>query len=191
MYEKTLGFLYINFKINYCILRKGALLYTQPYNTQPFTEGDLLMQNQIFLQDQLQKILDTRAKAIGITTSAFITDFLTQSFKDELNGIPDKSYIDLYTELREAVIGYKNTLKSGDKFTLRDVDYYKNLSATTVSGTHSIPAATRARLGRSLNEDIRLNKSPEFADVKRALTKSGKPAFSKANNTSAAIYEKI
>lgn len=149
------------------------------------------MQNHIFLQDQLQKILDTRAKAIGITTSAFITDFLTQSFKEELSGIPDKSYSDLYTELREAVIEYKNTLKAGDKFTLHDVDYYKNLSVTTVSGTHPIPAGTRARLGRSLNEDIRLNKSPEFADVKRALTKSGKPAFSKANNTSAAIYEKI
>jgi hypothetical protein len=149
------------------------------------------MQNQIFLPDQLQNVLDTKATAIGITTSAFITDFLTQSFKDELNGIPDKSYIDLYTELRQAVIDYKNTLNPGDKFTLRDVDYYKNLSVTTVSGTHSIPAATRARLGRSINEDIRLNKSPEFADVKRAVTKSGKLAFSKANNTSAAIYEKI
>lgn len=149
------------------------------------------MQNQVFLPEQLQTILDAKATAIGITTSAFITDFLTQSFKDELNNVPDKSYIELYTELREAVIKYKNTLNPGDRFTLRDVPFYKELSVTTVSGTHSIPAATRARLGRSLNEDIRLNKSPEFADVKRAVTKSGKPAFNKANNTSAAIYEKI
>lgn len=149
------------------------------------------MQNQIFLPDQLQHILDSKANAIGITTSAFITDFLTQSFKDELNGIPNKSYIQLYTELREAVIAYKKDLNSGDRFTLRDVPYYRNLSATKVSGTHSIPAATRARLGRSINEDIRLNKSPEFSDITRALTKNGKPAFRKADNTSAAVYVKL
>lgn len=149
------------------------------------------MQNNIFLPDQLQTVLDKKATAIGITTAAFITDFLTQSFKDELNGIPKKSYIDLYSELRQAVIDYKNTLNSGDKFTLRDVEYYKNLSITAVNEKHIVPAGTRARLGRSINEDIRLNKSSEFADVKRTVTKSGKPAFSKAGNTSAAIYEKI
>lgn len=149
------------------------------------------MQNNIFLPDQLQTVLDKKATAIGITTAAFITDFLTQSFKDELNGIPKKSYIDLYSELRQAVIDYKNTLNSGDKFTLRDVEYYKNLSITAVNEKHIVPAGTRARLGRSINEDIRLNKSCEFADVKRTVTKSGKPAFSKAGNTSAAIYEKI
>lgn len=149
------------------------------------------MQNTIFISDELQSILDTKSSAIGITTAAFISNFLTESFKDELNGVPQKSYVDLYTELRQAVIDYKNTLAPGTKFTLRDVDYYKNLSVTTTNETHAIPAAIRARLGRSINEDIRLNKSPEFANVKRAVTKSGKPAFSKAHNTSAAIYEII
>jgi hypothetical protein len=149
------------------------------------------MQNNIFLPDQLQAVLDQKATSIGITTAAFITDFLTQSFKDDLNGVPQKSYIELYSELRQAVIQYKKTLNSGDKFTLRDIEYYKNLSITAVNGTHIVPAGIRARLGRSINEDIRLNKSPEFADVKRAVTKSGKLAFDKSGNTSAAIYEKI
>ena len=149
------------------------------------------MQKIIFLSESLQKILDEKAEKIGITTAAFITDFLTQAFKYELNGIPEKSYVDLNSELKRAVIEYKNALAPGDKFTLRDVEYYKNLSVTTVSGTHAIPVATRARLGRSINEDIRKHKSSEFADAERAMTKTGKPAFSKKDKTSAAIYVKI
>ena len=62
---------------------------------------------------------------------------------------------------------------------------------STVNGTHAVPAGIRARLGRSFNEDIRFKKTPEFSNIKRSVTKSGKPAFSKANNTSAAIYEII
>lgn len=149
------------------------------------------MQNNIFLSDDLQLVLDRKAAAIGITTAAYISDFLEQSFKDELNGVPQKSYVTLYTELRKAVIDYKNTLNAGDKFTLHDIPYYRELRVTTVNGTHAVPSAIRARLGRSINKDIKLNKTPDFADVRRALTKSGKPAFNKANNTSAAIYEKI
>lgn len=149
------------------------------------------MKNTIFLPDNLQNILDKKATNIGITTSAYITDFLTQSFKNELNGVPTKPYATLYSELRQAVINYKNTLNPGDKFTLRDIPYYANLSVTTVNTNHSIPAAIRARLGRSINEDIRLNKTPDFKDVERALTKSGKPAFDKSNNSSAAVYVKI
>lgn len=149
------------------------------------------MQNTIFLSEQLQYLVDQKAAAIGITTSAYITDFLTEAFRDELNGVPAKSYVTLYQELKEAVIAYKNTLKPGDKFTLRDIPYYANLSITTIEGTQVIPAGIRARLGRSINEDIRFNKTHDFSDVKRAVTKSGKPAFSKADNTSAAIYEKI
>lgn len=149
------------------------------------------MQNVIFISDELQKILDNKANEVGITTASYISDFLEQSFKDELNEVPQKSYVDLYTELKQAVIDYKNALKPGEKFTLHDVPYYKNLSVTIVNKTHAIPSGIRARLGRSINEDIRLNKSDDFKDVERALTKTGKPAFSKANNTSAAIYVKI
>lgn len=151
------------------------------------------MQNTIFLSDALQTVLDSKASTIGISTAAFITDFLTESFKDELNNVPSKSYATLYLELKDAVLDYikSNNLQSGDKFTLRDVQYYENLCFTTVNDTHAVPAGIRARLGRSFNEDIRFKKTPEFSNIKRALTKSGKPAFSKANNTSAAIYEII
>ena len=41
------------------------------------------MQNIIFLSSELQAVLDSKASTIGITTPAFITDFLTESFKDE------------------------------------------------------------------------------------------------------------
>lgn len=113
------------------------------------------------------------------------------AFSDKLNNIPSKSYTQLYTELRAEVVAYKNTLSSGDKFTLRDVDYYKKLSITNANGTHLVPSGIRARLGRSINSDIRLSGSPDFKDVKRALTKTGKPAFMKKSNTNAAIYEKL
>lgn len=151
------------------------------------------MQNTIFLSDDLQAILDSKAAKIGITTAAYITDFLTEAFRDELNNVPSKSYSTLYLELKKAVSEYirDNNLKKGDRFTLRDIPYYENLSFTTVHGTQVVPAAIRARLGRSFNEDVRSRKSLEFANIGRALTKSGKPAFSKANNTSAAIYEII
>lgn len=151
------------------------------------------MQNSVFLPDDLQKVIDSKAALIGITTSAFITDFLREAFKDELNSVPSKSYATLYLELKDAILNYiaSNNLKSGDKFTLRNIPYYANLSFTTVNGTHAIPAGIRARLGRSFNEDVRFNKTPQFSNIKRALTKSGKPAFSKADNTSAAVYEII
>jgi len=149
------------------------------------------MQNNIFLSDDLQTVLDRKSSAIGITTAAFITDFLEQSFKDELNGVPSKSYVQLYSELRASIINYTNTLNSGSKFTLHDVPYYKNLGVTAVVGTHSIPTALRARLGRSFNDEIRVKKPTDLNRIKRAVTKSGKPAFDKSGNTSAAIYEII
>lgn len=62
---------------------------------------------------------------------------------------------------------------------------------TTVNGTHSISSALRARLGRSINEDIRLQKTKDFKDVRRAVTKTGKLAFRTVDNTKAAVYEKI
>ena len=96
------------------------------------------MQNVIFISEELQSIIDKKAEAIGITTSAYISDFLENSFKNELNGVSQKSYVELYSELRQAVIDYKNTLEHGKKFTLRDVPYYAELSVTTVNGTHSI-----------------------------------------------------
>lgn len=149
------------------------------------------MQNVIFISEELQSVIDKKAEAIGITTSAYISDFLENSFKNELNGVPQKSYVELYSELRQAVIDYKNTLEHGKKFTLRDVPYYAELSVTTVNGTHSISSALRARLGRSINEDIRLQKTKEFKDVRRAVTKTGKLAFRTVDNTKAAVYEKI
>lgn len=62
------------------------------------------------------------------------------------------------------------------------------MSFITVNGTHVVPAGIRARLGRSFNKDICFKKTPEFSNIKRTVTKSGKPAFSKANNTSVAIF---
>ena len=50
------------------------------------------MQNVIFISEELQSIIDKKAEAIGITTSAYISDFLENSFKNELNGVPQKSY---------------------------------------------------------------------------------------------------
>ena len=150
------------------------------------------MRNEIFLPDDLQNVVDRKAAKIGLSTAAYITDFLMNAFKDELNAVPSKSYSQLYSELREAVIDYKNNkLKSGDKFTLKDVPYYRDLSIVNADGTHIVPSGIRARLGRSINSDIRFNGSPDFADVKRALTKNGKPAFMKKDNSNAAIYEKL
>ena len=51
------------------------------------------MQNVIFISEELQSIIDKKAEAIGITTSAYISDFLENSFKNELNGVPQKSYV--------------------------------------------------------------------------------------------------
>jgi len=149
------------------------------------------MKNEIFLSDDLQKIVDRNAAEIGITTSAYLADLLTTQFKDELNNVPDKSYAQLYSELKIAVINYKNGLNVGDKFTLRDVPYYRDLSHSRVNGTHTIPSGLRARLGRSINADIRLSGDINFADVKRATTKNGKPAFKKDNGSNAAVYEKF
>lgn len=162
------------------------------------------MQNIIFLPDDLQTLVDTKATNIGLTTAAFITDILTEAFKDELNNLPSKSYSALYTELKDAVVEYVKKHKKGDRFTLRDIPYYADLGFTTINKTHSIPSSIRARLGRSFNEDVRFSKSPELKDIqanangnlksevlniKRAVTRSGKLAFSKADNTRAAIYE--
>jgi hypothetical protein len=72
------------------------------------------MQNTIFLSDQLQQILDRKADSIGISTAAYITDVLENTFKDELHGVTKKSFVTLYTELRNAVIDYKNSLQEID-----------------------------------------------------------------------------
>ena len=50
------------------------------------------MQNTIFISDELQQILDSKAADIGITTAAYITDVLENTFKDELHGVTKKSF---------------------------------------------------------------------------------------------------
>ena len=148
------------------------------------------MKNEIFINDELQQILDGKAANSHITTPAFITDILMNLFRDELNHVPTKSYSQLYSELRTAVIDYKNKLATGIKFTLHDVPYYKDLSIVNPVGCEIIPAGIRARLGRSIRDDIVKSGSPDFADIERAYTKNGNPAFCKTNNSNAAIYIK-
>lgn len=146
------------------------------------------MQNTIFISDELQQILDRKAANIGISTAAYITDILENTFKDELHGVTKKSFATLYTELRNAVIDYKNTLNPGDRFTLRDVPYYAELSSVELHGTHIVPKGLRVRLGRSINEAISKRDDPAFNDVERTHTKSGKLAFDTNGNSKAAIY---
>lgn len=148
------------------------------------------MKNEIFINDELQQILDDKAANSHITISAFITDILMNVFKDELNHVPTKSYSQLYSELRTAVIDYKNKLVAGTKFTLHNVPYYKELSIVNPVGSEIIPAGTRARLGRSIRDDIVKSDSPDFEDFERVYTKNGNPAFCKTNNSNAAIYIK-
>lgn len=148
------------------------------------------MRNDIFLSDELQTIIDNRAKAIGLTTSAFITDLLENAFRDELTGIADKSYSTLYSELKVSAREYINSLSPGDSFTLRDVPYYKDMGIAGVVTTHIVPAAIRARLGRSFNNEVS-SSTGDFSDVKRATTRSGKLAFKKVDGSSAAVYVKL
>lgn len=148
------------------------------------------MKNTIFVSDELQKILDKRAADIGISTSAYITDILEKTFQNEIQGTTKKTFTDLYMELRDAVIEYKSTLAPGDRFTLRDVPYYKDLSSTDLHGANIVPNGVRVRLGRSINEAISKKREPAFNDLERTRTKSGKLAFNTNGNTRAAVYNK-
>ena len=93
----------------------------------------------------------------------------------------------LFDELKNAVYVYKNSLKPGTLFTLREVPYYKELGIDSEEDGEALPSTQRARLGRSINKEMVKSNSPMFIDVERATTKSGKPAFKKG----AAVYKKI
>lgn len=50
------------------------------------------MKNTIFISEELQQVLDSKATAIGISTSVYIADVLENIFKDELHGVTNKSF---------------------------------------------------------------------------------------------------
>ena len=145
----------------------------------------------LYLTPELQDVLESKAAELDIDLSKYIKDYLTHIFKDELNWHSQKSYIDIYLELKYSFLKYKNTLKPKDQFTLKDVPFYKNLYYTNDPSAHPIPSGVRSRLRKDLYDEINTSLSNDFLDVARAYDDKGKPLFRKCGNTSMPVYIKI
>ena len=134
------------------------------------------MKYEIFVSKELSDILNANASTIGLTPSAYIVDELETLFANQLN--QSTSYSKLYSELRTAVIDYKNSLQPGDTFTLPDIPHYQSLALNP-----AISSTLRARLGRSINSDI-TKKATDFGNIERVKTKNNSLAF----KNGAALY---
>ncbi len=145
------------------------------------------MRHEIFLPEPLSNLLGVKAEEAGLTLPAYITGILEEKFASELPNISAKSYMELFDELKSAVLAYINKQDTGKQFTLRDVPYYVELGLDSNEGGSSLPATLRARLARSLNKEMIKTGSPQFAHVVRAKNKKGKPAY----RNGAAVYEII
>lgn len=145
------------------------------------------MRHEIFLEERLSNLLAGKAAEAGITVPAYITGILEEEFASELSYGVTKNYVQLFNELKLAVIAYINKQKPGKQFTLHDVPYYVELGVDSDERGAALPATLRARLARSMNKEMIKSGSATFANVVRANNKKGKPAF----RNGAAVYEII
>ncbi|WP_026881465.1 hypothetical protein [Clostridium akagii] len=86
---------------------------------------------EVFLSEQLNQLIEKKAKEVGISVSAVIADMLESLFSDELN-VRGDSIVNTYTELKKKVVAFVDKGDVSD-FTLNDISYFRELGIAKIS----------------------------------------------------------